>query len=222
MSWSDPSNFPTGSDVPGILVVGASGLIGGRVMHRIDATAIVRTPLSKDITQRVAPVETWPDLIAELRPATLVSALGTTIKTAGSQAAFAAIDHDLVLAVAKAAKAAGARQCVMVSSVGANSRASNFYLKTKGCAEDGVRALDFDRLDILRPGLLIADRPGPARPFERLMIALSPVTNTLTPHMLDHYRGIDADSVAGAIAALVGAVRPGVFVHHNREMLALA
>jgi len=208
--------------MPGVVVVGASGLIGGRVVRCIDATAIVRTPLPGDVPQRVVPAEAWPDVIAALRPATLVSALGTTIKVAGSKQAFAAIDHDLVVTVAKAAKAAGARQFVMVSSVGASASASNFYLKTKGRAEDSVRALGFDRLDILRPGLLVADRPGPVRAFERLMIALSPVTNALTPRMFDHYRGIDADTVAGAVAALVGAERPGVFVHHNREMLALA
>ena len=109
---------------------------------------------------------------------------------------------------------------MIVSSVGANAKASNFYLATKGQAEDGVNAIGFARIDIFRPGLLRGKRGGTVRPVERLMINLSPITNLLTPRLFDHYRAIDANDVAGAMAKLVGKVGEGVFVHHNREMLA--
>ena len=127
-----------------------------------------------------------------------------------------------MLSVAAAAKAGGARQFIMVSSVGASARASNFYLKTKGEAEDAVKALGFDRVDILRPGLLKGARQGPARPVEAALIALTPITDFLTPAVLSSYRSIDALKVAQAIAALVGKAEGGVHIQHNAEMLALA
>jgi len=108
----------------------------------------------------------------------------------------------------------------MVSSVGANAKASNFYLATKGKAEDGVKAIGFARVDIFRPGLLRGERSGATRPVERLMISLSPITNLLTPRLFDHYRAIDADDVAGAMAGVVGKAGEGMFVHHNRAMWA--
>jgi len=108
---------------------------------------------------------------------------------------------------------------ISVSSVGANPDASNFYLETKGVIEGGLRALQFQRLDLLLPGLLRGERSGPPRRGERAMIALSRFTDRLTPAAFDKYRSIAANNVAKAIAALVGRDEPGVFVHHNREML---
>lgn len=206
-----------------ILLAGATGLIGGLVAARLPAvTAIGRRAADGLTDQMVGPPEQWPAMIADAKPEIAISTLGTTIRRAGSQEAFAAIDHDLVIAFARAAREAGARQFIMVSSVGANAMAGNFYLKTKGRAEQGVRALGFERVDIMRPGLLVADRLGDARPVERLMILLSPLTNTLTPARFDHYRAVDADAVADAIVALTRADEGGAFVHHNREILALA
>jgi uncharacterized protein YbjT (DUF2867 family) len=205
---------------PHIILIGASGLIGGLLAARLKGqplTAIGRRAVSGIVNQRIAPVAEWPALVAALSPDVAISTLGTTIRAAGSQAAFAAIDHDVVVAFARAARDAGARQFVMVSSVGAGG--ASFYLKTKGRAEASVRALGFARVDIFRPGLLLGDRAGDARPVERLFAALSPLTNALTPRAFDHYRAIAADDVAAAMARVIGATEDGVFIHHNREML---
>jgi uncharacterized protein YbjT (DUF2867 family) len=205
---------------PNIILAGASGLIGGHIAERLKGqalTAVGRRAVEGISDQRVAPVAEWPSLVATLKPEIAISTLGTTIRVAGSQEAFAAIDHDAVVAFARAAKDAGARQFLMVSSVGAGG--SNFYLKTKGRAEASVRALGFKRVDIFRPGLLLGDRGGPARLVEQLFAALSPITNALTPRMFDEYRAIKADDVAAAIARVIGAGEDGVFIHHNREML---
>jgi uncharacterized protein YbjT (DUF2867 family) len=206
-----------------ITLAGASGLIGGLLAARLKdhtLTAIGRRAVAGIGDQRIAPVAEWPALVATLKPDIAISTLGTTIRAAGSQAAFAAIDHDAVVAFARAARDAGARQFLMVSSVGAGG--ASFYLKTKGRAEASVRALGFARVDIFRPGLLLGERAGDARRVERLFGVLSPLTNALTPRAFDQYRAISADDVAAAMAAVVGAGEPGVFVHHNREMLALA
>jgi uncharacterized protein YbjT (DUF2867 family) len=205
---------------PHIILVGASGLIGGLLAARLKGqtlTAIGRRAVPGIADQRIAPVVEWPALVAALKPDVAISTLGTTIRVAGSQDAFAAIDHDAVVAFARAAKDAGARQFIMVSSVGAGG--ASFYLKTKGRAEASVRALGFARVDIFRPGLLLGDRAGDARPVERLFAALSPLTNRLTPRAFDQYRAIAADDVAAAMARVIGATADGVFIHHNREML---
>lgn len=205
---------------PHILLAGGSGLIGSLLAARLKGqrlTAIGRRAIPGISDQRIAPVAEWPALVATLKSDIAISTLGTTISAAGSQAAFAAIDHDAVVAFARAAREAGARQFLMVSSVGAGG--ASFYLKTKGRAEASVRALGFQRVDIFRPGLLLGERPGAARPVERLFAALSPLTNALTPRLFDQYRAIAADDVAAAMARVIGARENGVFVRHNREML---
>lgn len=205
-----------------IVLFGATGLVGGSVLVRLAGHEVVPVGRRAVSGGRAAPVEDWPDVVRELAPTVVISTLGTTIRAAGSQAAFAAVDRDAVLAVARAAKESGARQFVTVSSVGADAGASNFYLRTKGQTEDGLRPLGFDRLDVMRPGLLLGARGGAVRPMEALAALVSPLTNVLTPRSLDRYRAIEADDVAAAIVAVVGAAGQGIFVHHNREMLELA
>jgi uncharacterized protein YbjT (DUF2867 family) len=203
-----------------IILAGASGLIGGLLAARLKdqpLTAIGRRAVSGIVDQRIAPVAEWPALVAALKPDVAISTLGTTIRAAGSQDAFAAIDHDAVVAFARAAKDAGTRQFLMVSSVGAGG--ASFYLKTKGRAEASVRALGFARVDIFRPGLLLGERTGEVRPVERLFAALSPLTNALTPRAFDQYRAIAANDVAAAMARVIGAAEDDVFIHHNRDML---
>ena len=209
-----------------IIIAGSTGLIGSLLLKRLsehDLTLVGRRAnpeVPANAKQLTGDVADWPGLMAATKADVAICTLGTTIRVAGSQEAFAAIDRDAVIAFAKAAKAGGARQFMMVSSVGANPKASNFYLATKGQAEEGVKAIGFERVDIFRPGLLRGERGGEARPVERLMINLSPLTNLLTPRLFDHYRAIDADDVAGAMAGSVGKAESGIFVHHNREMLA--
>jgi uncharacterized protein YbjT (DUF2867 family) len=213
-----------------VLIIGGSGLVGGRLLDLLagstehEIKCLLRHPVNerKGIKQRVATVGDWLSHAADFGPDVLISTLGTTIAQAGSKAAFAAVDKDLVLAVADAARGSGARQCITVSSVGAAAVSGTFYLRTKGEIEAALAAAGFDRLDILRPGLLLGERGGPARPMERLGMALAPITNLLTPRVFDRYQAIRATAVAAAIAALVGAQPSGHFIHHNREMLALA
>ncbi len=209
-----------------VLLAGATGLTGGLLLDRlerdprvtaIDALARTAQDGSPKITWRTGPIEDWPALIADTSPDVAISALGTTMRKAGSEAAFAAVDHDAVVAVARAARAAGATQFLLVSATGAHPGSRNFYLSTKGKAEAAVQTVGFDRVDIFRPGLLRCERPE-KRFGERMAILISPLTDLLTPHVLDHYRSIAADDVAGAMAAAIGQGEPGTHVHDNRAM----
>jgi uncharacterized protein YbjT (DUF2867 family) len=175
-------------------------------------------------TQRevIADSGQWSEKIAAIRPAIVLNALGTTIRQAGSQAAFRAVDHDLVLAVARAAKEAGARHFISVSSVGAAAKAANFYLRTKGEAEAALRALAFERLDLLRPGLLLGERQGPFRAGEALAMLAAPLTDVLLHGGLRRYRSIAAASVARAMAALAAMGGSGTHVHEHDAIVQLA
>ena len=215
------------------LLVGATGMVGGAVIANVGErtlTVLVRRELD-DLPEQhmllVAPPERWADLIAVERPAVLISCLGTTIRAAGSQAAFRAVDHDLIVSAAKGARLAGTRQMILVSSVGASAKSRNFYLKTKGETEDALRALGFDRLDLLRPGLLRGDRPGPQRLGEGIAMIAAPLTDALLHCSLRRYRSISGDSVAAAIIALArrgaaGLGGSGVHIHENDDIRALA
>ena len=85
----------------------------------------------------------------------LFSAFGTTRALAGSDEAFARVDHDYLLAVARAAKEAGVPHLSAVSSTGADAAASSVYLSTKGRAEASLRQLGLARLSLFRPSLLL-------------------------------------------------------------------
>lgn len=208
-----------------ILLVGATGLIGGLLTRKLveqgrDSTLhlLLRRPWRKDVGKAKIHVqlqENWPATIAKIKPDIAISCLGSTMKKAGSKEEFAAVDRDLVGAVAAAAKAAGARQFIAISSTMADSSASSFYLKTKGEAEDLLRAQQFDRLDIIRPGLLRGDRVGDTRLGESLAIAASPILDMLLHGKLRRYRSILASDVADAIIALMGNSAPGTYVHEN-------
>jgi uncharacterized protein YbjT (DUF2867 family) len=211
-----------------LLLAGATGLVGRLLLQRLETLddvqavdIIGRTKIEgcgRKVTQHIAPTPDWPGLVGQLKPDVAISALGTTMRLAGSEDAFYAVDHDMVVSFARSASAAGARRFMMVSSVGAHAGSRNFYLATKGKAETAVQAAGFDRIDVFRPGLLRGYRSGERRIGERLGILLSPVTDFLTPAVLDHYRSIAAADVAASIAAFLRENATGTFVHENRAM----
>lgn len=213
-----------------VALVGATGLIGQSLI-RLAATrddirivAIARRevpfPPGTRIEVLVADPEGWPDAIAAANAQVLVCALGTTWNRAGrDEAAFRAVDHDLVLQVAEAAKAAGIRQVIAVSSAGASLAAKNFYLRVKGEVEAALIKLRPIRLDVLRPGLLRGKRGGERRLGERLAILASPLTDVLLRGGYRKYRSIRADTMARAIVGLTHERAAGRFVHEHDALL---
>jgi uncharacterized protein YbjT (DUF2867 family) len=201
-----------------VLLAGATGLVGSRVRAlREDIVPVGRraTGVAGEVVADFAALPALP-------PARVaVSALGTTISAAGSQAAFRAVDHDAVLAFAKGAQAAGVRHFIVVTAVGADAASGVFYSRVKGEVERDLAKLGFDRLDIIQPGLILGPRAD-RRPTEAFFQWLAPVLNPLLIGGLDKYGGIGADVVARAVAALCDRGDPGRFVHRNREMVVLA
>lgn len=221
------------SDALSLCLVGATGLIGGKVMEecvgredfRLQAIARreAKLPQGIRIEYFVADPDKWNEVFEALRPKAVICALGTTWKKSGEdEAAFRAVDQDLVLATAKAALANGVDRFVAVSSVGADGASKNFYLKVKGETERELTRLRFPRLDILRPGLLIGDRENDRRVGERLGIAAAPVANLFMHGKYRQYRGIKSQMVAKAAIALAKRAARGRFVHDNDAILRAA
>lgn len=145
-------------------------------------------------------------------------ALGTTMAVAGSQAAFRAVDFDAVLAVARAARAAGARRIGMVSALGANATSKVFYNRVKGEMEQVVSQLGFETVVFARPSLLDGEREHlgqPNRPGEQWALRLIRPLKALIPRS---WRPIRADDVARALIAAVQAGKPGVQVLSSADM----
>jgi uncharacterized protein YbjT (DUF2867 family) len=166
-----------------VAIAGASGVVGRQVLARLLAhpaveavVAVGRRPPATahpKLTVRGVEFGAQERIVAAFPEGLDVAfcCLGTTIRQAGSQSAFRAIDREAVVAFAAAARERGARRFVLLSSIGADPSTRNFYLRTKGEAEQAVRALGFPQLTILRPSLL--DDEGTREEFrlgERLLL----------------------------------------------------
>lgn len=136
-------------------------------------------------------------------------ALGTTIKIAGSQDAFKAVDLDAVVAVARAARAAGATRLGVVSAMGASAQSMVFYNRIKGQMEEAVSALGFDTVVIARPSLIDGDRDAlgqPGRSGESLAMLTMRLWRPLIPA---NYKSVSPEKIARALVANVKAGQPG-------------
>jgi uncharacterized protein YbjT (DUF2867 family) len=209
-----------------VVMIGSTGLVGSLAARQLLASgfsveSVVRRSsglVHSGLREHLAPTADWPGIAESLRAEAAVSALGTTMRQAGSKSAFQAVDLDTVVAFARSAAAAGARRMVTVSSVGADPGSANFYLRIKGEMESALEGMGFERLDILQPGLLRGPRGGDRRTGERVAIALSPVANLFLRGRLDRFAAIDAEVVAAAVAGALRQREPGIFRHENREI----
>lgn len=143
--------------------------------------------------------------------------LGTTMANAGSKDAFLKVDHDMVLDFARKAKQAGAKVFLFVSSVGADSKSSNFYLRVKGEVENNLRSMGFESLVILRPSLLLGPRKNP-RTGETIGKKLMCVIDPLMFGPFTRYRGINAATVAAVMVKQAISKPIGVSILEYQEI----
>lgn len=198
-----------------LLLIGATGLVGGhalalaladaRIAHVVAPTRRA-LPAHPKLENPIVDFEALPRDAAWWAADGAVSALGTTIRVAGSQAAFRRVDVDFVVDTAVLARAAGVRAFALNTALGANPSARNFYLRCKGEAERGIEALGFPALTLVRPSLIGGER-AQSRPMERLGIR---VANVVAPLLPRRYRVVPAERIARCL--LEGALRdtPGL------------
>lgn len=141
-------------------------------------------------------------------------ALGTTIRQAGSQAAFRQVDFDYALQIAQLARAEGAQRFMLVSALGASARSSVFYNRVKGELEEAIKAIGFEHVSVAQPSLLVGERTE-VRLGERIGLMFGFL-------MPARYKPVRVEQVAAGLIASGAAGKPGWHVLNNislRRML---
>ena len=215
-------------------LLGASGLVGGHLRELLSGdsayasgTLVGRRALglgSANVREVVVDFDRPESLREHLAVDDVFCCLGTTIKKAGSQDAFRKVDSEIPAAAGRVARAAGAKQFLIVTAVGASAKSSVFYNRVKGEVEASIATLDFPGgLKVFHPSLIMGER-SERRPAERVAMALMTATRPLFAGGLARYRAIDAVAVARAMlhAALREPAAPGVQVYEGARLFALA
>lgn len=188
------------------IIIGATGLVGSHILqlllsderyskvlvfHR-RSTGVSHPKLTEHIINFDA-IEDWKELLVGDE---LYSALGTTIKQAGSQEAQWTIDYDYQYEVAKSAAQNKVGAYALVSSIGATSETRNFYLKMKGELDEEVQELGFKKTLIIRPSFLKGERKE-SRFWETIGITAAELFTKMPG--LKKYKPIHANQVAEAM-----------------------
>lgn len=188
-----------------VTLLGATGLIGQHLLTLLladnEVSSIIcvsRRPLDTQadkLTTIITPLDKLQEHPDAFQSDQLICCLGTTIKTAGSKSAFRQVDYGYVCEAAQLAKQQGTTQMQVISAVGADSQSPFFYNKVKGEMEEALQIIGFDSLHIIRPSLLLGERPE-----RRLAEDLSkPFTRILSPLLVGHlkrYQPINGSDVA--------------------------
>jgi uncharacterized protein YbjT (DUF2867 family) len=208
--------------MPAVLLLGATGLVGGECLKlclreptitRVVVLARRTLPStlgSAKLARHVVDLERLDEVADKFAVDSIVCALGTTIKQAGSKERFRAVDHDIPMAAAKIGRAQGARQIVLVSSLGANPKSPIFYNRMKGELEEHLKETGYESLVILRPSILLG-----ARSEFRLGESIAKVFARLIPGKM---RGIQAADVARCAVLAVQERPAGVLVVESPEI----
>lgn len=207
-----------------VLLAGATGLVGGECLRRLVADpgvaqvrVLLRRPLPggaphPKVTQAVVDFERLAEKPELFVVDQVLCALGTTIRQAGSQAAFRRVDHDFPVAVGRLALATGASHYLLVSSIGADPKARAFYPRVKGEVEQAIVDLGYRSTTIARPSLLLGER----REF-RLGERVASRLGFLMPARA---KPVEAALVAAALVRCAAEDRPGVRILENAELRA--
>jgi uncharacterized protein YbjT (DUF2867 family) len=202
------------------LLAGATGLVGGECLRGLLASerystvvVVTRRDLGErarhpKLKQYVTDFAQLGELRPRLRADHVFCALGTTMRKAGSRAAFREVDFEYPLQLARLARAEGARHFSLVSAVGADRRSPFYYSRVKGELEGALTGMDWSSLAIFRPSLIEGQR-AEVRPLERVSASLL----RLAPPA---WRPVAATDIAGAMLAVALESPPGVTVIESR------
>jgi len=211
-----------------VALIGATGLIGSHLMELlhddddfITIRVLVRRPVPFNHPKIKVLVIDFADEAAFKAGIAgcdaVFCAIGTTNKKVkGDKAAYRKVDYDITVNAAKFCTETGCRHFLLVSSVGANSKGGNFYIKLKGEVEDQVRSISIPSVSIFRPSMLLGKRQE-SRPLETIAQVMSKPLSFLFP---SQYKPIAAEDVAKAMVAACKQDKPGFHIYHFKEMKA--
>lgn len=198
------------------LIIGATGATGKDLLAQLledeaysEIHSFVRKPMSITHPKLHAHVvnfdtpEVWADL---LQGDVAFSCLGTTLAVAGSKEAQWRVDYDYQYTFAQQCKANGVPTFVLVSAAGATVRSKMFYNRMKGQLEDAVKALEFTRLLIFQPSVLV--RKGSDRKGEQFGLKMIVLLNKIG--LFKRYRPMPTNVLAQRMHREVATATEGV------------
>ncbi len=202
-----------------ICISGASGLVGNEILIQLlnnpkteKVLVLARNPLSfghPKMQVVLVPFDQLDQLEVAEKIDFAFCALGTTLRKAGSKARQQEIDRDYVTAFGRFCKRAGVRKIGIVSSIGANEKSSNFYLRTKGEMEESILQLEIPTTVFIRPSFLIG--PRKERSFgDRLIQGFALIISPLLFGKARKYKAIQGSKVAQKLIESTLSESPGV------------
>jgi len=209
------------------LIAGATGLVGNRILQQLLADdryskiiTITRKPLAvthPKLIQQQIDFDSIEFLKLDFQIDDVFCALGTTIKTAGSQDAFYKVDYTYVVELGKWCAANGLKRFLIVSAMGASAKSGIFYNRVKGEMETAVSLLNIPQIQIFRPSLLMGNRKE-KRGGEKIAQVVMGTLGFLFIGKLLKYKGIHADVVAKAMIKCAKEDAKGFTVYESGEM----
>ncbi|MBK7560235.1 MAG: NAD(P)H-binding protein [Chitinophagaceae bacterium] len=207
-------------------LIGATGLIGNYLLEELlkddfyhTVRILIRRPLELTHPKLEKKLVDFSDVenfrLALEGSAVVFCAIGTTQKKVkGDKAAYRKVDYDIPVHAARFCKLNGCEKFVLVSSVGANSKSNNFYLKLKGEVEDAVKAVGIKSVHIMRPSMLLGDRKE-FRLGEKISKGILPAFSFLIP---SKYKPVHGKEVAQAMSGFAKKNDAGFFISEYREI----
>ena len=209
-----------------VTLFGASGLIGSYLLkyllkdsevHLINIISRKPFYLKHDKINNI--VIDFTDLnsfsICTKKSDAVFVSIGTTMaKVNGNKSEYRKIDFDIIFNIAKACKKNSVKNLLFVSSLGADSNASSFYLSLKGDIEDAVEKLKLTSTSIFRPSVLLGNR-NEARFMERIAQIIMSYLIIFIP---SKYKPIDAAIVAKSMVNTSKNPKPGFNLYHYKEI----
>lgn len=212
------------------VVVGASGLTGSYVVEELlkdEAFGLVRILLRRPVQlihnklqQEIVNFNDINDYTQKFGQGDIIfCCAGTTQKKVkGDKAAYEKIDFDIPVNAARIGIAKSYKKFLVVSSVGANEHASNFYLKLKGKTENAISKFEYESICFFRPSVLLGERKE-LRRGEKILQNGMKVLSLLLFGSLKKYRGINAADVARAMVKESKQNNPGVHYFEYPEIM---
>ena len=210
-------------------VIGATGLIGGHLVDLLQqdnafetVRVLVRRPVQFDQSKVEIKLVNFNDpesfKLAIDGSDVVYCAVGTTQKKVkGDKDAYRKVDYDIPLQAARFCAETGCQKFLLVSSVGANSKSSNFYLKLKGEVEDDIKLLPLKMIAIFRPSMLLGAR-AESRPAEKVGQLVMPVFSFLLAGSWRKYKPIHARDVAASMIRASHQHEDGIYLYEYNRM----
>ena len=210
-------------------LIGSTGLIGNYLLEKLlqdnyfeIVKILVRRPMEFNhpkLEKKLVDFTDMENLQLAIEGSDVVfCAIGTTQqKVKGDKAAYRKVDYDIPVKTAQLAKLSGCKVFILVSSIGANSKSSNFYLKLKGEMEDAINAIQLKSVHIMQPSLLLGNRKEKRR-GEIIAKKIMPLFSLLIP---SKYKPIQGKDVANAMIILSKSGKQGFNRYAYKEIKAL-